>query len=104
MDVTHLEFPDGSFDAAVASFLFCVLPDEVQMQALREIERVLKPVVPFASSSMSDPKVPTGRLLRASGKAGWLGRMERGTIGARKSTCLKRALKLSSRASLFPTC
>ena len=43
MDVSRLEFPDGSFDAAVASFLFCVLPDKVQMQALREIERVLKP-------------------------------------------------------------
>ena len=27
----------------MASFLFCVLPDKVQVQALREIERVLKP-------------------------------------------------------------
>src|SRR6185437_5178051 len=27
MDVTSLAFPTGSFDAAVASFLFCVLPD-----------------------------------------------------------------------------
>jgi len=26
MDVTALEFPAGSFDAAVAAFLFCVLP------------------------------------------------------------------------------
>lgn len=43
MDVTHLAFPDRSFDAAVASFLFCVLPNELQVPALREIERVLKP-------------------------------------------------------------
>ena len=42
-NVSRLEFPDRSFDAAVASFLFCVSPDKVQMQALREIERVLKP-------------------------------------------------------------
>src|SRR5215472_3632325 len=29
MDVTHLDFPDKSFDAAVATFLFCVLADEL---------------------------------------------------------------------------
>jgi ubiquinone/menaquinone biosynthesis C-methylase UbiE len=43
MDVTRLDLPDDSFDAAVASFLFCVLPNDLQVQALREIERVLKP-------------------------------------------------------------
>jgi len=43
MDVTRLTFPDRSFDAAVASFLFCVLPNDLQVPALREIERVLKP-------------------------------------------------------------
>ena len=43
MDVTALEFPTGSFDAAVASFLFCVLPDQLQVPALRELGRVVKP-------------------------------------------------------------
>ena len=43
MDVTHLDFPDASFDAAIATFLFCVLPDEQQPAALREIARVVKP-------------------------------------------------------------
>jgi ubiquinone/menaquinone biosynthesis C-methylase UbiE len=43
MDVTRLDLPDQSFDAAVASFLFCVLPNELQALALVEIERVLKP-------------------------------------------------------------
>jgi ubiquinone/menaquinone biosynthesis C-methylase UbiE len=43
MDVTRLEFPAGSFDAAVASFLFCVLPDRLQASALRELRRVVKP-------------------------------------------------------------
>lgn len=43
MDVTRLDLPDRSFDAAVASFLFCVLPSELQVPALREIVRVLKP-------------------------------------------------------------
>jgi ubiquinone/menaquinone biosynthesis C-methylase UbiE len=43
MDVTTLAFPAGSFDAAVASFLFCVLPEHLQAPALRELGRVVKP-------------------------------------------------------------
>jgi ubiquinone/menaquinone biosynthesis C-methylase UbiE len=43
MSVTSLEFPTGSFDAAVASFLFCVLPEPLQVPALRELGRVVKP-------------------------------------------------------------
>ena len=43
MDVTELEFPTGSFDAAVATFLFCVLPNELQVLALRELGRVVRP-------------------------------------------------------------
>jgi ubiquinone/menaquinone biosynthesis C-methylase UbiE len=43
MDVTAMTFPTGSFDAAVSSFLFCVLPDPLQVPALRELGRVVKP-------------------------------------------------------------
>jgi ubiquinone/menaquinone biosynthesis C-methylase UbiE len=43
MDVTRLAFPDASFDAVVATFLFCVLPDAEQLPALRELGRVVKP-------------------------------------------------------------
>ncbi len=43
MDVTALRFPDASFDGAVASFLFCVLPDHLQVPALQELGRVVKP-------------------------------------------------------------
>ena len=43
MDVAALAFPDCSFDAAVGTFLFCVLPDEDQVPALRELGRVVKP-------------------------------------------------------------
>jgi len=42
MDVTNLAFADHSFDGAVATFLFCVLPDDLQVGALREIGRVVK--------------------------------------------------------------
>jgi len=43
MNVTRLDFPDATFDSAVASFLFCTLPEELQAPALKELSRVLKP-------------------------------------------------------------
>jgi ubiquinone/menaquinone biosynthesis C-methylase UbiE len=43
MDVMRLDFPRASFDAAVATFLFCVLPDDQQPAGLRELARVVKP-------------------------------------------------------------
>jgi len=43
MVVTRLDFPDRHFDAAVATFLFCVLPDELQVAGMRELARVVKP-------------------------------------------------------------
>jgi ubiquinone/menaquinone biosynthesis C-methylase UbiE len=43
MDVTALQFERATFDAAVSSFLFCVLPDQLLVPALRELGRVVKP-------------------------------------------------------------
>ena len=43
INVTSLALPTASFDAAVSSFLFCVLPDPLQVPALRELGRVVKP-------------------------------------------------------------
>jgi phosphatidylethanolamine/phosphatidyl-N-methylethanolamine N-methyltransferase len=40
-DVQSLPYPDNTFDAAVATFVFCSVPDPVR--GLREIRRVLKP-------------------------------------------------------------
>ncbi|WP_053365350.1 class I SAM-dependent methyltransferase [Bacillus sp. FJAT-27245] len=41
----RLEFPDHTFDAAVATLVFCTIPDP--QQALKEIKRVLKPGAPI---------------------------------------------------------
>lgn len=62
MDVTELEFPTGSFDAAVATFLFCVLPDRLQLPALRELGRVVKP---SGLIRLLEYVRPRGRLRRA---------------------------------------
>ncbi len=43
VDATNLPYPDHAFDAAVATYLFCVLPDERIRQALHELLRVTKP-------------------------------------------------------------
>jgi ubiquinone/menaquinone biosynthesis C-methylase UbiE len=43
MDITRLAFADDCFDAAVATFLFCVLPGDLQEKALRELARVVRP-------------------------------------------------------------
>jgi ubiquinone/menaquinone biosynthesis C-methylase UbiE len=41
MDAQHLDFPDASFDCAVATFVFCSVPDPIA--GMREVHRVLKP-------------------------------------------------------------
>ena len=40
-DAQSLDFPDASFDAAVATFVFCSVPDPVL--GLRELKRVVRP-------------------------------------------------------------
>lgn len=61
MDVTKLEFPDQMFDAVVASFLFCTLPEELQAPALEELSRVLKP---GGTLRLLDYRRPRGRVRR----------------------------------------
>ncbi len=40
-DVQALQFPDDAFDTAVATFVFCSVPDPIR--GLRELNRVVKP-------------------------------------------------------------
>ncbi len=43
MDATATDFPDGTFDYVIATFLFCVLDEDDQLPALRELRRICKP-------------------------------------------------------------
>lgn len=72
MDVTSLDLPSASFDAAVATFLFCALPDELQVPALRELGRVVKP---GGEIRLLEYVRPTGTLRRVIAKIWepWIG-------------------------------
>jgi ubiquinone/menaquinone biosynthesis C-methylase UbiE len=63
MDVTHLTLQDHSFDAAVATFLFCVLPDELQVRALQELNRVVRPGGVIRLMEYVRPQDPVRRLI-----------------------------------------
>jgi ubiquinone/menaquinone biosynthesis C-methylase UbiE len=60
MDVTRLDFADRTFDAAVATFLFCVLPEELQVPALRELGRLWRREDPCGFWSMCARTTPFG--------------------------------------------
>lgn len=62
MNITHLDFPDESFDAAVATFVFCVLPDKDQPGAILELARVVKP---GGTIRLLEYVRPTGAVRRA---------------------------------------
>jgi ubiquinone/menaquinone biosynthesis C-methylase UbiE len=63
MDVTHLEFADESFDAAVATFLFCVLPEPLQIPALEELGRVVKRGGDIRLLEYQRPRLPMRRFI-----------------------------------------
>ncbi len=63
MDVTALEFPDRSFDAAVATFLFCVLPEALQVPALKELARVVKAGGTIRLLEYTRPRAPIRRII-----------------------------------------
>ncbi|MCP5075470.1 MAG: class I SAM-dependent methyltransferase [Rhodobacteraceae bacterium] len=56
MNVTAMDFADGSFDAIVSTFLFCVLDAELQQPALEELRRVCRPggVIRILEYAISD--------------------------------------------------
>ena len=42
LNLTRLPFPDNTFDAVVATFVLCVMPEKVEKKALKELVRVTK--------------------------------------------------------------
>ena len=63
MDVCKTDFPDGSFDAVVSTFLFCVLDDPLQLPALRELARICRPGGEIRLLEYSLPAKPLHRFM-----------------------------------------
>jgi ubiquinone/menaquinone biosynthesis C-methylase UbiE len=63
MDVTQLHFADETFDAAIATFLFCVLPGELQVPALRELGRAVRAGGPIRLLEYVRPQRPLRRFI-----------------------------------------
>lgn len=88
MDVTRMEFPDGWFDAAVASFLLSVLPEDAQRPAVQQLRRVVRPGGTIRLLELVPPRSPARRLSGIVGRrfAAWaygasFGRAIEETIG-----------------------
>jgi ubiquinone/menaquinone biosynthesis C-methylase UbiE len=73
MDVTRLAFPDRSFNAAVATFLFCVLPEDIQVLALHELGRVVKPGGIIRLLEYVRPRGAMRQAIARRWEPGWLG-------------------------------
>lgn len=63
MDLTRLAFQDDFFDAAVASFVFCTMPAEARLAALRELGRVVKPTARIRLLEYAAARSPFRRAL-----------------------------------------
>ncbi len=63
MDVLRTDFPDNHFDAVVATFLFCVLDEDQQLPALKELARVCKPGGEIRILEYAYSKHPLRRLI-----------------------------------------
>lgn len=61
MDVLSMPFSDGEFDAVVSTFMFCVLDDELQLPALRELKRVCRSSGEIRLLEYSLPRAPLHR-------------------------------------------
>ena len=66
MDVTSMEFAENFFDAAVSTFLFCTLPDELQVPGLKELGRVVED---GGTIRLLEYVRPTGTIQRAITKS-----------------------------------
>ena len=73
-----LAFPDASFDVVVSSLMMHHLPDEIRLQAVREMRRVLRPGGTLLLSDFTMPERGGWRLVASiTGHAGdnWRRRM-----------------------------
>lgn len=73
MDLLKTEFPDAHFDAVVSTFVFCVLEDNQQLPALKEVRRICKPdgVIKLLDYRLSEKPMLRRTMQVVSSWSGW---------------------------------
>lgn len=101
MNLAALDFPDATFDAVVATFVFMCIPEEGQASALRELARACKP---GGEIRLVDYCMSERRLVRAGMRvmSPWLNFAFAGTYTPRTCEYYRDAgLRLASERMLF---
>jgi SAM-dependent methyltransferase len=67
-------YPDGHFDAIVSTFVFCVLDDDMQLPALRELRRLCRPdgEIRLLDYRLSQRPAIAGLMKAVSTWSGWV--------------------------------
>ncbi len=63
MDLAALSFPNGHFDAAIASFVLCTMPEAEKLGALQELARVVRPSGRIRLLEYAPARTAFGRVL-----------------------------------------
>jgi ubiquinone/menaquinone biosynthesis C-methylase UbiE len=73
MDLLKTDFPDAHFDAIVSTFVFCVLENNQQLPALREMRRICKPdgVIKLLDYRLSEKPLLRRTMEVVSSWSGW---------------------------------
>jgi ubiquinone/menaquinone biosynthesis C-methylase UbiE len=95
MDVTRLDYPDRYFDGAVATFLFCTLPDELQVPALKELSRVVKIGGLIRLLEYTRPSGAVWRAITKIWDPGCIGPMGQASTAALRNTFQRRTCNWS---------
>jgi len=83
MNLLRLDFPDHSFDTVAITFVLLCLPDELQLQALRELARVVRPngrvlILDYHRASTRRARL-WAKLLSGFLRSAWAGRFDPAT-------------------------
>jgi ubiquinone/menaquinone biosynthesis C-methylase UbiE len=72
-DLLKTGFPDAHFDAIVSTFVFCVLEDNQQLPALKEVRRICKPdgVIKLLDYRLSEKPLLRRTMQAVSSWSGW---------------------------------
>lgn len=72
-DLLKTGFPDAHFDAIVSTFVFCVLEDNQQLPALKEVRRICKPdgVIKLLDYRLSEKPLLRRTMQVVSSWSGW---------------------------------